>query len=123
MEPINCTAHVQGDRCEIWAPSQTPQDGQSTAASILGIPVENVKLNVTLMGGGFGRRLANDYVVEAVKISKAIKAPVKVVWTREDDMRHDLYRPATYNVLRAGLDKDGLPIAWLHRIVGASSKG
>ncbi len=123
MEPMNCLADVRIDRCEIWAPSQTPQRAQSEAAKILGLPAEKVKVNVTIMGGGFGRRLEADYVVEAVKLSKAIGAPVKVVWTREDDMQHDFYRPATYNILRAGLYKNGWPIAWMHRIVGASSRG
>lgn len=123
MEPMNCTAHVEGHRCEIWAPTQTPQDAQSEAAGALGLSVEKVTVHVTLLGGGFGRRLENDYVVEAVKVSRAISAPVKVVWTREDDMRHDFYRPATYNVLRAGLDRQGAPVAWIHRIVGPNAGG
>jgi isoquinoline 1-oxidoreductase subunit beta len=123
MEPMNCTAHVTGDRCEIWAPSQTPQDAQSEAAEALGLPVDHVVVHVTLLGGGFGRRLENDYVVEAVKVSKVIGAPVKVIWTREDDMRNDFYRPATYNLLQAGLDQKGAPVAWLHRIVGPSAGG
>ena len=123
IEPMNCLADTRKDACEIWAPSQTPQDAQSEATGVLDLPVEKVKVNVSLLGGGFGRRLENDYVVEAVKISKAIGSPVKVVWTREDDMRHDLYRPATYNVLRAALDNDGGPLGWFHRIVGPSAKG
>jgi isoquinoline 1-oxidoreductase beta subunit len=123
MEPMNCTAHVRGNECEIWAPTQTPQQAQSQAARVLGIPVENVKVNVTLLGGGFGRRLQADYVVEAVKVAKAVGAPVKVVWSREDDMQHDFYRPATYNVMTAGLDKDGWPVAWTHRIAGTKEKG
>lgn len=123
MEPMNCTAFVKGDRCEIWAPSQTPQKAQSEAASVLGIPVGNVKLNVTLLGGGFGRRLESDYVVEAVKVARAIQEPVKVTWTREDDMRHDFYRPSTYNMLKGGLDNQGNPVAWMHRIIGPSAKG
>ncbi len=123
MEPMNCLADVRSDYCEIWAPSQTPQRAQSEAASVLGLPIDKVRVNVTLMGGGFGRRLEADYVTEAVKISKAAGVPVMVVWTREDDMQHDFYRPATYNVLTAGLDKEGWPIAWTHRIVGPSSKG
>ncbi|MEK6572423.1 MAG: molybdopterin cofactor-binding domain-containing protein, partial [Bacteroidota bacterium] len=123
MEPMNCVADVKSDRCEIWAPTQTAQLAQSEAAKILGLPLDKVRVNVTLMGGGFGRRLQADYVVEAVKVSKAVGAPVKVVWTREDDMQHDHYRPATYNVLSAGLDKDGWPVAWTHCIVGPSSRG
>jgi isoquinoline 1-oxidoreductase beta subunit len=123
MEPMNCTADVSGDGCEIWAPSQTPQDARSQAAEALGLPLEKVTVHVTLLGGGFGRRLENDYVVEAVNVSQAIKKPVKVVWTREDDMRHDFYRPASHNHLRAGIDRKGAPVAWLHRIVGPPAGG
>jgi CO/xanthine dehydrogenase Mo-binding subunit len=85
--------------------------------------MDKVKVNVTLLGGAFGRRLQTDFVADAVKVSKAVGAPAQVVWTREDDMRHDWYRPCTYNVFKAGLDKDGWPVAWLHRIVGPSSRG
>jgi isoquinoline 1-oxidoreductase beta subunit len=123
MEPMNCTAHVTAQGCEIWAPTQTPQSAQSEAAEVLGLPLESVTVHVTLLGGGFGRRLENDYVVEAVKVSKAISAPVQVVWSREDDMRHDFYRPATYNVLRAGIDRQGSLLAWTHRIVGPDGGG
>ncbi len=123
MEPMNCTAHVRGDECEVWAPTQNAQGAQNEAARVLGIPPEKVRVNVTLLGGGFGRRLQADYVTEAVKISKAVGAPAKMVWSREDDMQHDFYRPATYNLLSAGLDNDGWPVAWTHRVVGASSKG
>jgi isoquinoline 1-oxidoreductase beta subunit len=123
MEPMNCVADVRADRCEIWAPTQSPQGAQNEAVRILGLPIDKVTVHVTLIGGAFGRRLQSDYVSEAVKVSKAAGAPVQVVWTREDDMRHDWYRPCTYNVFKAGLDKDGWPIAWLHRIVGPSSRG
>jgi isoquinoline 1-oxidoreductase beta subunit len=123
MEPMNCTVHIQGDMCEIWAPSQTPQDGLREASDILGISTEKIKFNIPLLGGGFGRRLENDYVVEAVKIAKAISAPVKVVWTREDDLQHDFYRPAQYNVMRGGVDANGNAVAWFHRIVGHEGKG
>ncbi len=123
MEPMNCTAHVAGSRVEIWAPTQTPQSAQSEAAEVLGLPLESVTVHVTLLGGGFGRRLENDYVIEAVKVSRAVSAPVQVVWNREDDFRHDFYRPATYNVLRAGLDRQGSLIAWTHRIVGPEGGG
>ena len=123
MEPMNCTAHVRGNTCEIWAPTQVPQSAQNEAARVLGIPADSVKVNVTLLGGGFGRRLYNDFVAQAVKISKAANAPVKLVWKREDDMQHDLYRPAAYSVMAGGLDTQGTPVAWTHRTVGASSKG
>jgi len=123
MEPMNCTAHVQKDRCEIWAPTQSPQQAQSEAARILGLPLDKVTLHITLLGGGFGRRLNSDFVQDAVKVAKAVDAPVQVLWKREDDMQHDWYRPATYNVMRGGLNKDGWPVAWLHRVAGASSRG
>jgi isoquinoline 1-oxidoreductase beta subunit len=123
MEPMNCVADVRPDRCEIWVPTQSPQQSQNAAARILDLPVDKVKVHVTLIGGAFGRRLQTDFVSEAVKVSKAIGAPVQVVWTREDDVRHDWYRPCTYNVFKAGLDADGWPVAWLHRIVGPSSRG
>ncbi len=123
MEPMNCTAHVQNDRCEIWAPTQAPQGAQNEAARILGLPLDKITVHVTLLGGGFGRRLNSDYVQDAVKVSKAVNAPVQVIWKREDDMQHDFYRPATYNVMRGGLDKNGWPVAWLHRVAGPSSRG
>ena len=123
MEPMNCTVRLQDKTCEIWAPSQTPQDAQRGAADALGIPVEDVILHVTLLGGGFGRRLETDFVVEAVKIAKEAALPVKVVWTREEDMQHDFYRPAQYSYFRGGLDANGTPVAWLHRIAGPESKG
>jgi len=117
-EPMNCTAHVHKDGCDIWVPTQNQDAAQETAAKIAGFDLEAVHIHTTLLGGGFGRRIEADYVAEAVQISKAIQAPVKVIWTREEDIQHDFYRPATYNVLQAGLDKDGWPTAWTHRIVG-----
>ncbi len=123
MEPMNCLADVRSDRCEIWAPTQSPQQVQNEAARILGLPVDKVLVHVTFIGGAFGRRLQTDYSSDAVRVSKAIGAPVQVVWTREDDMQHDFYRPCTYSTLKAGLDKDGWPVAWLHRVAGPSSRG
>jgi len=123
MEPMNCTAHVQNDRCEIWAPTQNPQAAQREASELLDLPMEKVVVHVTFLGGGFGRRLKSDYVEDAVRVSRAVKAPVQVVWTREDDLQHDWYRPATYNWLRAGLDADGWPAVWMHRAVGPAAKG
>lgn len=122
MEPMNCIADVRDTTCEIWAPSQNPQLIQREASRILGFDMENVIVNVTLLGGGFGRRLNADYAVDAIQVSKAIGAPVQVVWTREDDMTNDFYRPGTYNVLKGGLDANGMPIAWMHRIVGPNSR-
>jgi isoquinoline 1-oxidoreductase beta subunit len=114
MEPMNCTAHVQTNRCEVWAPTQHPQAAQQVASTVSGLPLEAVTLHVTLIGGGFGRRVETDFIREAVQISGAIGAPVKVVWTREDDIEHDFFRPASYQQLSANLTAQGLPAAWTH---------
>jgi len=114
MEPMNCTAYVQTNHCEVWAPTQHPQAARQVASNVSGLPLTAVTLHVTLIGGGFGRRVETDFVVEAVQISSAIGAPVKVVWTREDDLEHDFYRPASYQELRASLTAQGLPDAWTH---------
>ncbi|HEX6824333.1 MAG TPA: xanthine dehydrogenase family protein molybdopterin-binding subunit [Candidatus Sulfotelmatobacter sp.] len=123
MEPGNCTAHFQGSKCELWAPTQVPQDCRDSVASAIGLDPDQVKVNVTLMGGGFGRRLEHDYAVEAAEVSKAINAPVKVIWTREDDMRCSTYRPASLHQLSATLDGSGLPVALTHRIIAPSITG
>ena len=96
MEPMNCTAHVQGDTCEIWAPTQSPQDIQRAVQNALNISPEAVSVNVTLMGGGFGRRLKTDYAVEAAQLSQSLGEPVQIVWTRSDDIQHDFYHPMHY---------------------------
>ncbi len=118
MEPMNATAHVTPDACTVWAPTQNPGGTQATAAKLTGLPAEKVTVNTTLLGGGFGRRGEIDYIVDAVETAKAVGVPVKVMWTREDDMQHGFYRPATYNVFRGALDESGAPVAWSHRIVG-----
>ena len=115
MEPVNCTAHVRGDTCELWAPTQIPGAAAESVASALGIPRDHVKVHVTFIGGGFGRRLIQDYAVEAALISRDSGAPVQVVWSREDDIRHDFYRPAACHVLQAGVDAQGQLISWRHR--------
>ena len=120
MEPGNTVAHFLGSSCEIWSPTQVPQDVRDSAATALGLDSERVKVNVTLMGGGFGRRLEHDYAVEAALVSKAINGPVQVLWTREDDMRNSPYRPASYHKLSAVLDGNGWPAAFSHRIVSPS---
>jgi isoquinoline 1-oxidoreductase subunit beta len=117
MEPGNCVAHYQGSVCEIWAPTQVPQDVRDSVAPAIGLDPDQVKVNITLIGGGFGRRLEHDYAVEAALVSKAIKGPVQVLWTREDDMRNSTYRPASYHRLSAVLDTQGWPVAFSHRIV------
>ncbi|HEV2672024.1 MAG TPA: xanthine dehydrogenase family protein molybdopterin-binding subunit [Gemmatimonadales bacterium] len=117
MEPMNCTAFVRADSCEVWAPTQNQTRAQQVAAEAAGLPVDKVRIHTTLLGGGFGRRLESDFVAEAVSISKAVNAPVKVIWSREDDTKHGFYRPATYNALTAGLDTQNKPVAWTHHIV------
>jgi isoquinoline 1-oxidoreductase beta subunit len=120
MEPGNATAHVEGSKCEIWAPTQVPQDVRDSVAAATGLDADNVKVNVLLIGGGFGRRLEHDYAVEAAQVSKAINGPVKVLWTREDDMRNSTYRPASYHKLSAVLDGQGWPAAFMHDLVAPS---
>jgi isoquinoline 1-oxidoreductase subunit beta len=117
MEPMNCTAHVRAGACEVWVPTQSGSGAWAAAAEAAGLPPAAVTVHMTQAGGGFGRRHQHDFVKQAVLLSKAVGAPVQVVWTRDDDLRHDFYRPATYNVLRAGLDAGGAPVAWTHRIV------
>jgi isoquinoline 1-oxidoreductase beta subunit len=119
-EPMNCTAHVRRDSCEIWVPTQAQGVAQDIAADICGLRLDKVQVHTTYLGGGFGRRGLSDFVAEAVQISKAVNAPVKLLWTREEDMRNDRYRPASYNLLEAGLDQNGLPTAWMHRAVGSA---
>jgi len=115
MEPMNCTAHVRDGECELWAPTQVPAAAADSVAQALGIPRDRIKVHITFIGGGFGRRLIQDYAVEAALISREAGAPVQVVWTREDDIRHDFYRPAAYHAFRAGLDDRGNLLSWRHR--------
>jgi isoquinoline 1-oxidoreductase subunit beta len=128
MEPGNCTANYSGTKCELWAPTQVPQDCRDSVAQAIGLDPDQVKVNVTLMGGGFGRRLEHDYAVEAALVSKALSdakspAPVKVIWTREDDMRNSTYRPMSLHQLSAVLDGAGFPIAFTHRLIAPSISG
>lgn len=120
MEPMNCTVDLRADRCEIWVGTQAPSLVQATAAKLTGLPEEKIKVNALYLGGGFGRRFEQDFVIQAIAIAKQAGAPVKLVWTREDDMRHDVYRPASLSKLRAALDAEGRPVAWEQRIVGPS---
>src|SRR6184192_805018 len=117
MEPMNCTAHVRADGCDVWAPTQNQTRAQEVAAELTGLSKGRVRVHTTFLGGGFGRRLEPDFVAEAVRVSQAVGAPVKVIWSREDDVQHGFYRPATYNKFAAGLDAAGTPVAWTHRIV------
>ena len=117
MEPMTCSARVTADGCDVWAPTQNQTRAQEVAAELTGLPKEQVRVHTTFLGGGFGRRLESDFVSEAIRVSKAAGAPVKVIWSREDDVQHGFYRPATYNRFAAALDAAGTPIAWTHRIV------
>ncbi len=123
MEPLNCVADVRSDRCEVWASTQGQSSARAVAARITGLKPESVQVHTEYMGGGFGRRAQPDYIGEAVEVSKAAGVPVKVTWSREDDMQQDAYRPASYSRFAAGLDADGWPVAWTTRIAGAPFGG
>src|SRR5712671_387358 len=120
MEPMNCTVHVRKDGCEVWVGSQVLARAQAAAAQTAGLPLDKVVVHNHLIGGGFGRRLEIDGVIRAVEIAKHVNGPVKVVWTREEDIQHDMYRPYWFDRISAGLDGKGMPIAWNHRFAGSS---
>ncbi len=120
LEPMNFTAHVQGDKVLLIGPTQFQQGAQGAVAGALGVKPENITLKTTFLGGGFGRRLELDFIVQAAEISKAVNKPVKLLWTREEDMTHDYYRPAGVNQLQAGLDANGMPVA-MHFKVSSQS--
>ena len=120
MEPMNCTAHVRADRCDVWAPTQAQTSSQNTAAKISGLDPSAVFIHTTFLGGGFGRRFEADFIGEAVEVSKAMNAPVKVTWSREDDMQHDYYRMVSHARCTAGLDADGWPVVWSSRVSSPS---
>lgn len=112
LEPQNCTAHFQDGAFEIWAPSQNPGSGQDLVSRTLGVPKEKITVHLTRSGGGFGRRLSNDYMVEAAAIAQKVSVPVKLTWTREDDLRHDHYRPGGLHFLKGAVDANGRITAW-----------
>jgi len=122
MEPLNCVVDLRADSCEIWTGTQFETVDRASAAQVAGLPPEKVQIHTMLLGGGFGRRAnpASDFVVEAVHVAKVAKAPVKVVWTREDDLKGGWYRPMWHDRFTAGLDASGNPIVWTHTIVGQS---
>jgi isoquinoline 1-oxidoreductase beta subunit len=120
MEPMNCTVHVRKDGCEVWVGNQVLARAQAAAAKTAVLPLDTVVVHNHLIGGGFGRRLEIDGVIRAVEIAKHVDGPVKVVWTREEDIQHDMYRPYFFDRLSAGLDEKGMPVAWNHRFAGSS---
>jgi isoquinoline 1-oxidoreductase beta subunit len=120
MEPMNCTVDIRPDRAEVWAPTQAPDWTQGTVAQVAGLKPETVVVHTMLMGGGFGRRYQADFVAEAAQVAKQAGKPVQLLWTREDDMTHDFYRPAAYHRLQAALDQNGKPSAWRHHIATTS---
>jgi isoquinoline 1-oxidoreductase subunit beta len=120
LEPMNCTVHVRKDGCEVWVGSQVMARAQAAAATTAGLPLDKVVVHNHLIGGGFGRRLEIDGVIRAVEIAKHVDGPVKVVWTREEDIQHDMYRPYFFDRISAGLDDKGMPVAWNHRFAGSS---
>jgi isoquinoline 1-oxidoreductase beta subunit len=120
MEPLSCTVHVRKNGCDVWVGSQVLARAQATAAEVTGLPLEKILVHNQLLGGGFGRRLEVDFITQAVQIAKQVDGPVKVVWTREEDIQHDIYRPYYCDRMVAGLDKSGMPVAWSHRSAGSS---
>jgi isoquinoline 1-oxidoreductase beta subunit len=120
MEPMNCTVHVRKDGCEVWVGNQVLARAQAAAAKTAGLPLDKVIVHNHLIGGGFGRRLEIDGVIRAVEIAKQVDGPVKVIWTREEDIQHDMYRPYFFDRMSAGLDEKGMPVAWNHRFAGSS---
>jgi isoquinoline 1-oxidoreductase beta subunit len=120
MEPVNCTVSVRPDGCDIWVGTQVPTRAVDTAVKITGLPADKITVHNHLLGGGFGRRLETDFIGQALKIGKQLNVPVKVTFTREEDIQHDMYRPYYYDVISAGLDANNKPIAWKHRITGSS---
>ena len=123
MEPANCTAAVSDGKCEVWAPTQNPNGMATALASALNLPQSALTIHITLIGGGFGRRLCIDYGVEAALISRAAGSPVKVIWTRDDDIRHDYYRPISRHHMSAGMDAGNRVVGWSHHIAAASTDG
>lgn len=123
MEPPNCTAHVEGDACDIWAATQAPLGLRDRVARRFGFDPGRVRVHTTYLGGGFGRRVAHAEAMEAVALSREVGRPVKVTWTREDDIRHDYFRPPMLHRMRAGVGDDGRPVRWQHRVVGPSIMG
>jgi isoquinoline 1-oxidoreductase beta subunit len=120
MEPMNCTVHLKRESCDIWVGTQVPGMTQSAVMAFTGLPRERVRVNNHLLGGGFGRRLEYDGTIRAVQVAQQVEGPVQVLWTREEDIQHDMYRPYYYDRMNAAVDETGKPFAWWHRITGSS---
>ena len=120
MEPMNCTVHLTKEGCDIWVGTQIPGITQAVVMKVTGLKREQVRIHNHLLGGGFGRRLEFDGTVRAVQIARHVRGPVQVIWTREEDIQHDMYRPYYYDRISAGVDAQGKPVAWSHRIAGSS---
>ena len=120
MEPMNCTAHVTADSCEIWAPTQSQESSMETAKEVTGFSEEQISIHTTLLGGAFGRRAEWDFVTQAVTVSKELQKPVQVIWSREEDTQHGFYRTTSMSRYQVGLGKDGLPVQWENQITQSS---
>ncbi|EGV28732.1 Isoquinoline 1-oxidoreductase [Thiorhodococcus drewsii AZ1] len=120
MEPMNCTADVRRDHCDLYVPTQSQARARATAQRITGLPADRIAVHTTFLGNGFERRREQDFIVDAVELSKELKRPVQVIWTREDDLRHDFFRPMSLHRLRGGIDAEGRLTAWFHRVAGPS---
>jgi isoquinoline 1-oxidoreductase beta subunit len=120
MEPMNCTVDLKPDGCDIWVGTQVPALAQGAAAKITGLPLDKVRVHNHYIGGGFGRRLEVDNVIQAVEFARLAKGPVKIIWTREEDIQHDMYRPYYVDRMSARIDDKGMPVAWFHRVTGSS---
>jgi isoquinoline 1-oxidoreductase beta subunit len=120
MEPMNCTVHMTEGGCDIWVGTQIPGRSQAAVAKLTGLKPDQIRIHNHLLGGGFGRRLEYDGIVRAVQIAQQVNGPVQVIWTREEDIQHDMYRPYYYDRMSAGLDAQGKPVGWSHRIAGSS---
>ncbi|MFN3694901.1 MAG: molybdopterin cofactor-binding domain-containing protein, partial [Ignavibacterium sp.] len=120
MEPMNCVAKYENGKVELWAPTQNPQNAKSEVAKALGLSENDVTVHVTLMGGGFGRRLVSDFAIEAAEISKASGRAVKLTWTRKEDIKFGYYRPPSMHVMKGSVSADGKPLKFFHHVIAPS---